>query len=289
MVQGELEEKIVYYVKRLLGEKKVVGELKSLLNPMKSKVIKLKAKVEKKDVEIRNMRVINIKKDNVDVNFLKDHLALMVDQLEVERKNVELKNLKIEQIGVKNHELLDNLQKSKDCTDKEITLNKMLNQQLKLKGEEEFKIKEELSKAKNKIQGLESDLLKTKVQVVEFKQAIAKVHELPITIGQRKAEEKCRVKSKEFQDLHRQLADERLQANQVLSNLIGSNAKLDIEQTRIKEFQILIKQYIKDRLTRFSLESIVKDSKISELVKHREAQQNTSLRELSDEVEAVNM
>ena len=43
-----------------------------------------------------------------------------------------------------------------------------------------------------------------------------------------------------------------------------------------------------DRLTRFSLESLVKDSKISELVKHREAQQNTSLRELSDEVEAVN-
>ena len=39
--------------------------------------------------------------------------------------------------------------------------------------------------------------------------------------------------------------------------------------------------------TTFSLESIVKESKISELVKNKEALENKSLRELSDEVEAL--
>ena len=322
-VQGELEETIETHVKRHLEEKQAIGELKNLFKPMKIKVVKLKTKVAMKEMELKEMRLNNLKKDNVDVEeelrlnvqILEEKLAQLVDKLEVERTIVKLNSPEMEQKDVRNHELLDNLQTAKDCTDKEITRNKVLTQQLRLKDEEELKIKEELLRANNKIQGLEIYLLKTEGQVIEMKKANTKVHE------QVMAERECRVKSKELTDLHRQLTHERQKANEVLSNLIDSDAKLNIERTRIKEFEIVIKQHIEDgkrnstklditekeveslelkleeknieladkvdRLTRFSLESIGKDSKISELVKNKEALENKSLRELSDEVEAL--
>ena len=178
----------------------------SQLKPMIIKVIKLKAIIEYKDKELREMRQINKEKENVKmqrdrdvgeqlrlkVNILEDSLTKMVDELEVERANVELKGLELDQSSAHKQELWDMFLVSKECTEKERNRNNVLNQQLKLKCEEELKFKKELSRANVKIQELDSSLVKTNLKV---------------QLQENKLLEKVKKKTKEVEDMNKMLSN----------------------------------------------------------------------------------